>query len=284
MSSFIETFNIFSERNTGSNYLEQLILANLDIKFKSLGWKHGYPNVNADELERHLCIVIFRNPYDWISSFAKTRHHCEWTIRLKPFSSFIRSEWSANDEQDNDINSEFYPQSYFPELNYRKKFENPLKLRTTKTKEHLKFVNSDIVKHMLIVRYEDVISDPLKTIEHISNSFNIGRKGPFINIDIICKTPHQKWQKRNYRLSNEDMVFINSQLDWDLENKLGYTMQNASDNIVYEQDDSEIVTSTNQSAYVDSNGDEQIYGAIVFAIVFILLCILLFLLLMFVNA
>jgi hypothetical protein len=74
----IKKYTIYGERCSGTNYLENLIDKNFDIKITwEFGWKHffGFNDNQLKNSDDTLFICIVRNPVDWINSFYRELHH-----------------------------------------------------------------------------------------------------------------------------------------------------------------------------------------------------------------
>ena len=89
----LQKFTIFGERNSGTNYLENILKQKLYLKFTNeYGYKHWYiknlepRGINntttdneckksIDDSDDTLFIVIVRNVYDWVGAMYKKPHH-----------------------------------------------------------------------------------------------------------------------------------------------------------------------------------------------------------------
>jgi len=105
----ITKFTIFGERNSGTNYLQKIMLHNFDLKLTwEYGWKHWYikdhhprgrANTTTDAVGKisiqsssdTLVIFIVRNPIDWLRAIHNNPYHAENVAA--DFSEFIRSPW-----------------------------------------------------------------------------------------------------------------------------------------------------------------------------------------------
>jgi hypothetical protein len=86
---------IFSERCSGSNYMEQFIRANFPdvrLSWKS-GWKHWIPEKPIRGNDDLLFLIVCRQPFEWLRSIHRTPWHVAPPLRGLEFSEFIRSEW-----------------------------------------------------------------------------------------------------------------------------------------------------------------------------------------------
>ena len=121
---------IFGERNTGTNYLQQLIKENLDVHllpgsspvwinklqshlfgknwlndfyfsltFKSnLGWKHRLLKLDdftIDNVKDVFFITLTKNPYSWLLSLYRRPYH-HYNSKTQSFSEFLISPWNGS--------------------------------------------------------------------------------------------------------------------------------------------------------------------------------------------
>jgi glycosyltransferase involved in cell wall biosynthesis len=108
----IKKFAIFSERNSGSNYLQQLLEVNFGLESTcEFGFKHWWipglpdrPSMNTTtdrEVQRHfkdqsddvLFIILTRNPVEWLRSMFVRPHHLRADLHKKDFEEFLETEW-----------------------------------------------------------------------------------------------------------------------------------------------------------------------------------------------
>jgi len=226
--SRIDTIQIYGERCSGTNYLEHLLRENLRfIKFTwPYGWKHGFPSLDVEDATNCLLVVIHRHPYDWIRSLHNNPWHSAPELRKLGFSEFIRREWWCIWDQhafikpgDTAYGTEMMEERS-PDTGER--FTNILKVRSAKISrwEALK----QRVPHSYHMRYEDLKRDPVSVIEQISRDYCLNRRRLFRKIE-GDKGGSRPFREKAYApLSSEDMEFILSQLDLDLEKSIGYDL------------------------------------------------------------
>jgi hypothetical protein len=153
----LKTFIVFGARRTGTNYLEQILLANfpnnvgnlnkavpkkLDFinrrpyLFDQLGSKHSIIKNEANLLgnNEYLSIGIIRHPLSWLD--ARIRYQ----LRFK-------EDW----DKDIDIDAKI------------------IKLINNEYNDYYRY----ILQRMLIIKYEDLLDDLNLQIHKISSSFNI---------------------------------------------------------------------------------------------------------------
>ena len=76
-NSSVDNFTIFGERCSGTNFLQQAMEKNFDLK---LTWKHGWKHefgkhVDFSNSDKTLFLCIYRNPIDWINSLYRWKFH-----------------------------------------------------------------------------------------------------------------------------------------------------------------------------------------------------------------
>ena len=88
----INKYTIYGERNSGTNYLKQLMDKNFDVCFNEINHKHFFWHNDLSNTDDILFIAIVRNPYDWLNSMYKTPYHIEhMKSNIEPVKSNIGS-------------------------------------------------------------------------------------------------------------------------------------------------------------------------------------------------
>jgi hypothetical protein len=236
----ITKFTVIAERASGSNYMEALMMFNAMIPTvpffhkhfppwyelpleKYFGEKNFYTFENTDD---YLFIVIFRNPYDWVRSLYRQPHLASVEMRSASFDAFLHRPWEL-DKRDPLFAAEY---KYNPLLDRNPRtgapFENILKLRTTKAKNMLMI--KDKAKNVYFINYEVVRDHPQEVLAEISKIYQVPLKSsytPIVHYKGHTALPLYKGSK--YRpLTPDQILYINSQLDKELEAQLGYSLQN----------------------------------------------------------
>ena len=188
----ISKVQIYGERCSGTNYLENLLKINFDIDITwEYGWKHffGFNDdkyINSDDT---LFICIVRDIYDWINSFYRELHHLplKYMIDLShndKINIFLNNEFYSIDDNNPgkiDFDKEIMEdRNIYTNLRYKNIFE----LRHIK----LKYLIDDLpkkVKNYVFIKYEDLLDDFIYTMNKIKNSgLNIKSD---INCDWTCR-------------------------------------------------------------------------------------------------
>ena len=224
-------FQVFGERRSGTNYVAALIARNLALEeVFDYGWKHGFPVMPAIHPEG-LIVICVRDPVDWLVSLHARPFEAP-EMRDLEFSEFLRREWSSR---------------YLPKVLNRFKFglagfrvtrrvplqydrhpiegramRNVLELRTVKLNADLGMLRRDA--NAVVVRYEDVRSDPTGFVDQLSEIYEISRAQERL-ADVGRTGPRSERRIHRSEISETDLEFIWSNLDRDLEDRLGYTRQ-----------------------------------------------------------
>lgn len=232
----MEKIIIKGERCTGTNYMYKLIEKNFGNDYlMDLGWKHSYLNIFDPELhnsKNYLVIFIFRNPIDWISSFYNQAWHFD-TTQYSNISEFIKKEPVQ-------INEGFTELSQFPksnELFYERHpftLDRPKNLCELRNWKNENFLNtSKILPNVMYVRYEDLYQDPKKILDDINGKYfnltynfeNITTYKGVTNSNFLPKDTELNFTPKKYeQLSNDDLNFVKNNINWTIEEKIGYTI------------------------------------------------------------
>ena len=168
----ITDFTIFGERCSGTHFVEQLILSifNVNVTYK-YGWKHFYGFNSLGNSDNTLFVGVVRDPAKWINSLYRTPHHvCKECTTSIP--NFLNKEFSADP---NTWNCRLY---YGPHYKFfgqdrhiytKQKYKNIFEMRHVK----LRFLLDDVpkkVKHYILIRYEDLLSDFEKTMTQLKDA------------------------------------------------------------------------------------------------------------------
>ena len=106
----IQRIKVFGERNSGTNFIIQLITQNIkDIEIFSsfyaggTGWKHGTPKLNLfNNIDDTLFVFIIRDLKPWLKSMYITPYHLE---KSNDIQSFLNEKIKSSDKRENhDVN------------------------------------------------------------------------------------------------------------------------------------------------------------------------------------
>lgn len=236
----INYIQIYGERNSGTNYLHFLLehnIKNMQVGYK-YGWKHGFARV--DELKNKvnqsdLIICLFKDPYSWLVSMHGKPHHAPQLLGLS-FSEFIRSEWACY-QGDNYDTRDLVKDPLTPdqEMLYERnpetgeRFDNVMQLRSAKIKRVKQL--QKFWPNILYMQYEELLTKPRVTVCDIAGQFKMKLNGPVqLSKGYFGKNPNKKWDRSAYyqekqylkHYTQEDLDYVNDQIDWEYENILGY--------------------------------------------------------------
>ncbi len=212
-------FTIYGERCSGTNYLEEIMLANFDIVLTwDYGWKHFfgfYDFKNTEEEKNTLFLGIVRNPVNWINSFYKNQHHVGPGPRnlidflSKKFYSVIG---------DNTIIKE--------DLNYttNKIYKNIFELRFCKN-YYLINIMPQKVKNYQLVTYENLKNKYDDVLTLLQSNFNLIRKfALYEGIKYYKKEKNVDYCEKKISLRPYMVTHIINSVNRIQENKMGYLL------------------------------------------------------------
>jgi len=245
----VRQIKIYGERNTNTNYLEQLIRLNLDVvqipgvvpryiktmqkvlpgkewlrdwyfsvtPHRNLGWKHSRV-LSVSEAGRNaigsrgICFVsITKNPYSWLMSLYRKPYSHQYGGDKPDFETFLVTPWKTVARD-----------------NSKSVLVSPIELWNIKNASYLRLVDFN----GLNLTTEGTIQDPQAVIEEISGHFSIDRLTPqFRNYEKSTKDSskdfawyqdyylNEKWRKD---LSGQAITIINKSIDRNLMRHFGY--------------------------------------------------------------
>jgi len=247
---------LLGERCSGTNYLEQLLVANfeVDITWKT-GWKHWfgfYPYREDRSLDDIFFVGIVRDPVDWLNSLFRTPHHLAFSPpSSSPFFSPLSEGYDRGEEERNRDHEaqkrllflhggpiySLHSSNDSENLRDRplhdpgRRYRNLLELRSTK----LRFLVRDmptLVKRYLLIRYEDLLHDFEATMRLLQRQGRLTRRrdmfGRFpVNVvppsssSLLLSKEEKKKKKREIVQWTDVRPF----LDLSLERKMGYVKE-----------------------------------------------------------
>ncbi|QXT40232.1 hypothetical protein [Gymnodinialimonas ceratoperidinii] len=228
-------FQVFGERNSGTNFVEQLVERNFDLERVQLyGWKHGFP-VSMGYHRRSLILFVYRDPIDWTVSMFNTPHAPHPDVKLDSFSEFIRSEWAIfNRRNSRRVWRQRWNATSRGELDFMentfdrhpetgKRFRNVMEMRRSKLVAGLSFRNR--ICNLIIASYEDIRTNKEPFLDYLSAQFDIPRSDTFDPIeDKVSPDVRAKKTFKRADISPEDFAYLAAELDADVEAQLGYAI------------------------------------------------------------
>ena len=243
MSQRIRNFEILGERCSGTNFLEETMLHNFEIEFKTFsGHKHFFCFNNYDDknvTDNTLYIGIIRNPIYWLNSFSKELHHVPEKNRKNLFAFLFNRFYSVHDEGQKPAqqfingNGSFYKAKIYKneyninkdDLNYLngKTYKNIFEMRNVKN-HFLINVMPTKVKNYILINYEDLLFNFEMTLNTIKNKFNlIPRLPSFVKVKKYKKCETYNFVKqREITFPPQIINIIWNNLNVPQENFLGY--------------------------------------------------------------
>lgn len=214
----INQFIIYGERHSGTKFLQKLINDNLHIVYaKGFNHKHFFTpefilRQSQITIKSTIFFCIVRNPYDWIMSFHRERHHCGINAANNIYN-FMSKPWISREPF-------LGPEIMLDRHLYNKKpYPTIFHMRSAKN-QFLYSILPRYVEHHLFVRYEDFLEEKYLDffLHHIGTVFDIKIKHnkSVTNFD----------NKRYYYNLIDDklLAYINHHTDWNIENSIGYKM------------------------------------------------------------
>jgi hypothetical protein len=211
----ITQYLIYGERHSGTKFLDKLIYHNFDInQTRQFGHKHFFRpkhifDTTLSILDSTLFLCIVRNPYDWIMSFHKERHHCGIS-NAKDIYRFLSKEWLSREPF---LGPEILEDRH---LYLDRRYANIFELRSTKL-NFLKNILPLYINNYIFVRYEDFIdiNFTIFFINKLRTRFKLISKQRHIEILNLNKKYHNQF--------NTDLLkYINQKIDWNIEEQIGY--------------------------------------------------------------
>lgn len=169
-NSSVDNFTIFGERCSGTNFLQQAMEKNFDLKLTwKYGWKHEFgKHVDFSNSDKTLFLCIYRNPIDWINSLYRSKYHVPPELyELKDFMTKPMKMMKGKDKKEEIPNT----RNIYTGNVYKNIFE----LRTVK----LNYLLSDMpknVKHVEVLSYEDFCSNYDEIMKHLREKYNLKPK------------------------------------------------------------------------------------------------------------
>jgi len=234
----INTIHIMGERNSGTNYVQSLILKNCrsvqggwlfsQANQARLGWKHGFPTFKGVPHDV-LGIVVHREPLAWLQSMRRTPWHAPSHLRGLPFSQFIRHEWVAMVDDTGLGVQKDDPIWHHEMMSERdpmtgRRFANVMRLRNAKNRA---FSTLDhMFPNILRLNYEAVLADQHMFLDALCTTYGFQRAKQFTPVIYDRATPGRGVfvPKPLETISAVDMQFIKQELDLQIEETLGYNL------------------------------------------------------------
>lgn len=221
---------VFGERASGTNFVKRLIGRNTElIPTESLGWKHGFPHMTA--IPRDLAVVCcIRDARDWSLSLHARPWHCPPRMQALAYPDFIRHEWVTVADraryfpQVADLGGEGTPLQHDRHPLTGRPFANLFALRQAKLAGLLSFFHRDCT--LVFCRMEALRDAPEDFLTDLRHAFALPQRDGFRpvvkRLGTKFKPAIADRPEPPVAIAAEDLDFLRSQLDTDLEARLGY--------------------------------------------------------------
>jgi hypothetical protein len=181
---------IFGERGSGTNYLEQLLLTNFDVKVVwPFFWKHFFGFHTFPNSDHILFLGIVRNVHDWINSVYRSPHHFPKSLTENE-ETFLHKEVYSVDDRGNEMMQD-------RNIYTKERYKNIFELRYVK----MRFLLEDmpkLVQHYLLITHDNLLHnfvETMKQIQRFSLPVKMGIEFP-INVSYYMKNKHHTYTKK----------------------------------------------------------------------------------------
>ena len=164
----LKKYTIYGERCSGTNYLQNIMNINFDIKLThEYGKKHffGFQDEKLKKSDDTLFICIVRNPVDWVNSLYREKYHIAKHLR-KNITDFLNKEFYSY----NDKHSGLRDRTEIMEdrnIYTGKRYKNIFELRHTKIKWMMEELPNK-VKNYIFIKHEDLLNNYKNTLLKIN--------------------------------------------------------------------------------------------------------------------
>ena len=199
----LKKYTIYGERCSGTNYLQNIMNLNFNIKLThEYGKKHffGFQDEKLKKSDDTLFICIVRNPVDWVNSLYREKYHIAKHLR-KNITDFLNKEFYSY----NDKHSGLRDGSEIMEdrnIYTGKRYKNIFELRHTKIKWMMEELPNK-VKNYIFIKHEDLLYDFKNTL------LKINEKGVKIKDNI--KFPINS---KTYKLSKTKIYILKKKMKY----------------------------------------------------------------------
>jgi hypothetical protein len=217
----IKNIVIKGERCSGTNYVQQLVLVN--TVFEKCGhhltvqpsaglenvWKHGFYNETHVPFNNSetLFLVIHRNLYDWLRSL----YLIPWHLPMRnSFHEFVTQPVCCD-------TCEYFFYELPEYINGQRYCGNVIHLRYLKLRDWMKNLrNYHLIDYDALIRKPDMIVDILQQHGVTTNT-------DFVNWSNYKDSTEPYNRKEYFALTDEDMLYINVNMDNELEKMLTHS-------------------------------------------------------------
>lgn len=232
----IGSASVIGERSSGTNFCSFLMRENFGLEdVEATGWKHGpgtgFIGVPAD----HLFVVCFRNALSWVRSMYAKPWHCAEEMYAPGLSHFLRAPWDTRIDK-------FLMRRY--KLNPKPRyvgqtlgldrhpltgemFRNVCEVRTVKAQSFLALEQVGV--NVAFVRLEVLQKDTEEVLDRMAEAFSLARpkryQVPARGLGRYRGDGLDVRRAEAATLSPEDRAFVLSELDHEVERRMGYVYE-----------------------------------------------------------
>jgi len=191
----IYKFQIFGERCSGTNYLENLLIANFDCYNVNKYDKHFFRDEKYENDEDILFICVVRDIRKWINSFYRTPHYLE-------YMGNITKEHFLNEPIISKKDNIILDYNIFTNEIYKNIFE----MRHIKL-HYMVYTLPKKVKNYILIRYEDIINNFNDTMDKFKIFFKVKSNIAYpINIKQYKKELYEYIPNNNILIEYNDII------------------------------------------------------------------------------
>lgn len=210
-SAYVDKFTIYGERHSGTNFLEQCIKNRFGLELTYFfGYKHFFGWTKPETISYHklslhtLFIGIVRDPYEWIMANFNSPYHYD-PERPRDANTFLLGEWYSVNQYGGIISED---------LNFmtKQRYKNIFDMRTTKYK-YLAEIMPAITPNYVLFSYDTFLKNHDNYLNILQNRFSLKKIGEAPKPII----------KNSYSVNPEIKDIIDNNLDWKLEQSLGFS-------------------------------------------------------------
>lgn len=212
-SAYIDKFTIYGERHSGTNFLESCIKQRFGLELTYFfGFKHFFGWAKPETISYHksslhtLFIGIVRDPYQWTIGMLNAPHHIH-PHRTVNILSFLTNEWYSTDYHEKEIMDD---RNFMTKQRYKNIFD----MRTTKYR-YLAEIMPVIAPNYVLFSYDTFLKNHDNYLNILQNRFYLKKIGDAPKP--VIKNP--------YYVNPEIKSIIDTNLDWELEESLGFSQR-----------------------------------------------------------
>ncbi len=223
----MQTYFVLGDRCSGTNFFHRLILDNFDVPPDDLGeWKHffGHDKFNKTAIDNpdSIFLCVIRNPVDYLMSFWNSPHH-QPPERLLNLETFLLSEFYSTGSPPERLEI-MEDRNY---LNENKRFKNVFEARSIRC-NYLLNILPTIASKTYFTTFENLKYNTINVLDSIKNKFNLKKTKDEYYVEKQCVHVYKIFPNRpikeNYPVTEDTLQIIRSNLDWKIENQLGYSL------------------------------------------------------------